>query len=181
MKKANIYLAEGFEELEAVAIIDILRRGGVKVNLVSIDGKETVKGAHNISFVTDFGLDNMERDIDANILPGGMPGSDNLFMSNRLKSYFSEFIKEGSIIAAICAAPGVLGRWGMLNGKFATSYPGVEKLLSGAKLKDENVVVDGNFVTSKGPGTAIIFALEILSMLEGKNISDKVKKEMLVS
>ncbi|MFH1837650.1 MAG: DJ-1 family glyoxalase III [Candidatus Omnitrophota bacterium] len=180
-KKALIVLARGFEETETVIPIDVLRRSGVDVTIAGV-GSKTVTGAHNITIYCEKELNECEDDYDVVILPGGMPGAENLAGSMKLKSIISETISRKKIIAAICASPTiVLAPMGILDGKKATCYPGMEKSFSSKIFFiDENVVKDGNILTSKGPGTALSFALKIAESLVGKDKSDMIAEQMIV-
>ncbi len=179
----NVYviLAEGFEELEAIAVIDILRRGKIDVKSVSITGSYEVTGRSGIKVYADMLFDKAVIDNgDMIVLPGGMPGADNLYAHTELKSLLCEYNDKGKYLAAICAGPTVFGKLGILEGKNATCYKGLESELKGAIIKDEKVVFDKNIITSKGPGTAIDFALKLAEILKGKEISDRIKAGMLV-
>ena len=178
MKKINVYLADGVEEIEAITIIDVLRRGGVKVFTVSVKESLMVKGAHGIEIKADMNIKSMEIDIDGHILPGG-PGAEILFRSEELKKIFMEANEIGKLLGAICAAPSVLGRWGLLKGKKATAYPGYEKYLVGADILMDKVVTDGNIYTSRGPGTAMEFGLSLVEALSGKMKMEEVKEGLL--
>jgi 4-methyl-5(b-hydroxyethyl)-thiazole monophosphate biosynthesis len=174
-----IHLAEGFEEIEALTIADILIRGDVDARLVSITQDKTVTGAHGIKVIADQLI--TESDYSqclALILPGGMPGTLNLADNELLISYIKDFGETGNLLAAICAAPMVFAEAGVLKGKRATIYPGMEAHLIDSDYVDEKVVTDGNVVTSKGPGTAIPFALEILRLLKGTDKYEAVKASL---
>lgn len=175
-KKVYIFLAEGFEEVEAGTPIDILRRAGIDVKLVAIDDSEYVTGARNITFKADVKLSELDKDgADMLILPGGMPGTTNLYNCKPLMELVKEYNEKGKRIAAICAAPTIFGKLGLLEGKKACCYPGMEDELYGAEVYVEPVVTDGNITTSRGMGTAVDFALELLTLLTG---SDQEAVEM---
>ena len=164
-KKALVILAEGFEEIEAVTPIDLLRRAGISVTVAGLSSI-TVKGARGIPICADSILDSCKEDaFDALILPGGQPGTTNLASSSTVLEMVRKSAHDGRLIAAICAAPSVLGKAGILQGKKATCYPGIEDALIGAELQDSLVVVDGNLITSRGAGTAIAFSLQIIRYL----------------
>jgi 4-methyl-5(b-hydroxyethyl)-thiazole monophosphate biosynthesis len=173
-----IFLANGFEELEAIAPIDILRRGGVDVKTVGVGGK-TVIGAHNIPFVCDFetGVP-LPASFSGVILPGGMPGTKNLAESPFVRESLELAAKTGMIIGAICAAPSVLGELGLLKGKKATCFPGFEDKLTGAEIVPDYVVRDGNFITAKGAGVAAEFGFCLLEAFTDKANADKVRAAM---
>ena len=165
-----VFLADGFEEIEALGTVDILRRCELEVKTVSITENLQVTGSHNISVIADLVKEDMkEDDIDALVLPGGIPGADNLEQCGFVTDLLKRKAAEGKIIAAICAAPKVLGLIGLLSGVKATCYPGYEAKLVGAITKRGDVGCDKNFITSKGAGTTHAFAREIASAL-GKSI-----------
>lgn len=165
-------LAPGFEETEAVTIIDLLRRAQVKVTVLGLETRE-VKGSHNITIIADEVLSAFAGPFDGIVLPGGMPGSRNLAASAGLLSLIRNTNKRKGLCAAICAAPTVFAKAGILKGVIATCFPGMEKELTGAAFVDQPVVRDSNIVTSRGAGTAIPFALELIAYLEGKKAAEK--------
>ncbi|MBD3380394.1 MAG: DJ-1 family protein [Candidatus Omnitrophica bacterium] len=179
-KKALVVLAKGFEEVEAITPIDILRRAGVEVTVAGV-GSDKVEAAHGVAFCADVVLEEFDGAADAVILPGGMPGAENLKKSTELKSRMIRMASEGKLIAAICASPAiVLAPWGLLNGKKATCYPGFEKSFpSEVSYSSEAVVSDGNVITSKGPGTAFAFGLKITEMLVGKAQAELLAEQMV--
>ena len=180
-KKAIVVLAEGFEEIEAVTCIDILRRAGIDVTVAGLE-KTEVKGAHELLIRADKKLAEAGIDFDACVLPGGMPGAANLAASERLDHLIKTMHKQGKIIAAICASPAlVLGPSEILKNKSATCYPGMQdKFRPQTCYKEENVVIDGNIVTSRGPATALQFSLAIAEKLAGKETSEKIRKATLL-
>jgi 4-methyl-5(b-hydroxyethyl)-thiazole monophosphate biosynthesis len=182
MKKVALYLAEGFEEIEALATVDILRRAEVEVDLVSITDKLEIIGSHGIKVMTNLHIDDVKfKKYHMIVLPGGMPGTINLDSSDILKEQIIEFKKKDKYIGAICAAPMILGKMGLLDGKNATCYPGVEENLLGATYRpDIDVVVDGKIITSRGAGTAMKFALKLVELLKGEDVSKKLEKSLLV-
>lgn len=179
-KKALIILAEGFEEIEATAPIDLLRRAEVEVTVAGL-GVLKVKSARNVMIVADKTLNETQADFDALILPGGGEGAKNLAASEKVKSLIKEMNQKEKLVAAICASPAVvLMPTGILKNKSATCYPGMEKNFdSSTEFKEESVVVDGNIITSRGPGTALLFALAIVEKLCGREVSEKLKKDTL--
>ena len=182
MKKAYLFLATGFEEIEAIAIVDILRRGGVELVTVSITGEHTVVGVHQLPVTADTLFEETDfMDGDAFILPGGGPGSHNLNAHEALKKLLVCRYEHHKLIAAICAAPLVLGGLGLLKDKKAICYPGMEPTMTGAILTDQPVVSDGNIITGKGPGLAFDFALTILAALHGQEIADNVSGDLLIT
>lgn len=173
-----LFLAEGFEEIEAIEPADILLRGGVNLKTVGVTGK-TVKGAHGFPITCDMEINEVNTDdFDTVILPGGMPGTLNLEKSEAVQNIIDYFKNCGKLICAICAAPSILGHKNLLNGKEATCYPGFEKELNGAKISKLPAVKDGNFITAKGPGAAKDFGALILSALKGEKVAKEVLKSM---
>ena len=177
-KVAKIFLAEGFEETEALVPYDILRRGGVDVSLVSVSGSENVQGAHGVPIGVHEALTEAAAEADLLMLPGGTPGTFNLGASETLCGIIAKAAKSGKVIAAICAAPSVIGQMGLLNGRKATCYPGFEDKLTGARCVGENVVKDGNFITGIGPGASFEFGFALLAELEGEAVVRRVKEQM---
>jgi 4-methyl-5(b-hydroxyethyl)-thiazole monophosphate biosynthesis len=181
MKKAFIHLAEGFEEIEALTIVDVLRRAEIPSIMISVTGKLEVKGAHGITILADILFENADySEAVVLILPGGMPGSKNLNAHEGLKKKLKEFHDRGERVAAICAAPLVLGGLGILEGIEAACYPGYEDQLTGAKLRYDPAVKSGRIITSRGPGTAFDFSLTIVEDLKGKEAADQLARNMLV-
>lgn len=180
MSKVYLFLADGFEEVEALTAVDILRRGGAEVKTVSIMEGLTIKGAHSINVEADLMFDKKGyEDADMLVLPGGGKGTQNLKDHKALNGLLIKAEADGKYIAAICAAPSVLGLAGILDGKKAVCYPGFELQLIGATIGDENVVRDGKIITSRGAGTAMDFALKLLEVLEGEETMKRVKAEIL--
>jgi len=177
-KRAIVVFAEGFEEIEAVSPADILKRAGVEVELVGLDRHE-VTGAHGITIKMGRTLKSKE-DADAIVLPGGLPGAENLAASGTLATVLKEQARAGRIVAAICAAPGLaLARHGILDGRRATCYPGFEKHFgSTTRYVADPVVVDGNIVTSRGPGTAGLFGLALARSLVGEAMAEQLRRGM---
>lgn len=179
-KSVLVLLADGFEEIEAITVIDILRRGRLDVKIAGV-GKPVIKGAHDVTIKADIEISACKDVPDAIVLPGGMPGVNNLSASGETNDLIKRTYEKGGIVAAICAAPSyVLAPTGILRGKKATCYPGCEDLLKGkATFVDKKVVIDGNIITSKGPGTAFDFALKIVEMLIGESTKEEIKKKTL--
>jgi len=175
-----LFLAEGFEETEAVVTLDILRRGGLEVITVSVTGRNTVTGAHGIAVVADQLFDETDfSEAEMLVLPGGNPGTENLSVHDGLRALLLRFGSEGKRMAAICAAPSILGELELLEGKRAAVYPGCENALKGAIVIDAPVVKDGNIITAKGPGMAFDFGLAIVTELKGQKKADEVAAGML--
>lgn len=177
MAKAYIFLADGFEEIEGLTVVDILRRANIEIIMVSVTGDIFVCGSHRIMVKADTLFENTDfSNADMLILPGGMPGTKALAAHQGLDRLLREFHAKGGKISAICAAPSVLGSKGLLKGKKAICYPGYENALSGATIQNDGVVADGNIITSKGMGTAIDFALAIVKSFAGEAEAHKVAK-----
>ncbi|MBE6684283.1 MAG: DJ-1/PfpI family protein [Ruminococcaceae bacterium] len=174
-----MFLADGFEEVEALCPLDILRRAGLEVTTVGI-GKDTIIGAHGITVQADI-PDVLYRDStpDMIILPGGMPGSSNLDESKTVDTALRAASRKGAFLCAICAAPMVLGKRGYLNGKRAVCYPGFEQYLEGATVSEtETVVRDGNVITAKGMGVALEFGLELVRTLKDGETANQIRKSI---
>lgn len=180
MKKVAVLLAEGFEEIEALTVVDVLRRAKITCDMVSIKN-QTVCGAHNIEVKADKIIDENIEKYDMVVLPGGLPGADNLANDESVLEVLRNFSNDKTkYIAAICASPAiVLSKAGIEAGKFVTSYPDseYEKMLEKANYVDELVVVDNNLITSRGPATTMLFAYKIVDILDGN--SKELKEGML--
>ena len=174
-----VFLANGFEECEALAPIDILRRAGFELKTVGVNGKIAV-GSHNIPVTCDITIDEAEfNNLEAIILPGGMPGTINLENNSKVQKFIDYSVDNGLLIGAICAAPSILGHKNLLSGKKATCFPGFEKDLFGADVLDTFVVCDGNIITAKGAGAAFQFGFELLSYLKNDEAANDLKKQMM--
>lgn len=181
MNEVALFLAEGFEEIEAVTVADILRRAGITVKLVSVSDQLMVLGAHNIAVFADFLFSNSDfTNTNMLILPGGMPGTKGLNAHIGLRKLILEFFQQGRALAAICAAPLVYGDLGLLQNKNAICYPGFEHHLVGAIIQDAEVVRDGAIITSKGPGTVVPFSLEIVDYFFGQNKVHELSSSMII-
>lgn len=175
-----IFLANGFEEIEGLGTMDILRRGGVNVTTVSITDSNEVETSHGVTIKTDALFANVNfSDAEMLVLPGGMPGSTNLNAHEGLRQLLLDFNAKGGKIAAICAAPLVFGSLGLLAGKRATIYPDMEKMLAGATYTAELVTVDGNITTGRGPAATFPFAYNLLEQLKGVDCAEQVSKGMV--
>lgn len=180
MAKTLIFLADGFEEIEALTVVDLLRRAGIEISMVSIMGRKSVTGSHKITVEADELFDEADfGSADMLILPGGMPGTSNLFGCDALKEKIKEFYDQKKLLAAICAAPTVYGKMGLLDGVRACCYPGCETDLKGADVQTTEVTKDGNFITSRGMGTAIPFGLAIIEQFQGKEAADAMAKKIV--
>ncbi|MFZ1237248.1 MAG: DJ-1 family glyoxalase III [Prevotella sp.] len=183
MAKVYEFLAEGFEEVEGLAPVDILRRGGVDIKTVSVTGSQWVESSHGVTFKADLQFEDISHfdDADMLILPGGMPGAVHLKEHKGLNELLQKHFKQGKRIGAICAGPMVLGNLGILKGKRATCYPGFEKYLEGAEYTGELITVDQNITTAKGPAAAFIFGFYILTQVTSMENAAKVKDGMLIN
>lgn len=182
MSKVYVFLADGLEEIEGLTAVDLLRRADVEVCMVSMTGRKMVTGAHNIEIGADALFEEMDfADADMLVLPGGMPGTKNLGAHEGLVRLLRLENEKGTGIAAICAAPSVLGDMGLLNGKTAVCYPGFEERLTGASIGNTTVVTDSNITTSRGMGTAIDFGLELVKRLCGEERAKKLAKSIIYS
>jgi len=173
-----ILLEDGFEEIEALAVVDILRRAELPVKLVSAKNTDYVTGAHSVIVKSDMKINEIS-DFEMVILPGGFPGYANLEQNAQVKALVESAFENNKYVAAICGAPTVLGKWGYLNGKSACCYPSLENNLIGANVSYEKVVCDGNIITSRGAGTAHDFAFKIVEIFKGKEIAEKLRTGMV--
>ncbi len=174
-----LLLAEGFEEVEAVTPADFLRRAGLDVKMVGIGGRR-IEGAHGIFFETDLTIEDINEDPEAVIVPGGMPGAENVADNEKALSIIRKVNDNGGVVAAICAAPAVvLQKAGILNGKRVTCYPGFQDKFQNCYFKKEKVVIDGNIVTSRGPGTAAEFSIKLIEKLLDKQKAEEIRKKTL--
>lgn len=177
-----VFLAEGFEEVEALTVVDYLRRvDEIAVNTIAIGDSLQVLGAHDVEVKADRHIDDLLKPdlYEAIVIPGGMPGATNLRDDQRVIKMIKEMNKKGKLVAAICAGPIVLEKAKIIDGKKVTSYPGFEKDLPDSLYREEDVVVDGNIITSRGPAKAVDFALEIVKYLVGEKEVEALKKGIL--
>lgn len=180
MSRVCVFLADGFEEIEGLTVVDILRRAGVDTQTVSITGERMVTGSHCIPVQTDICLEAADfSETELLVLPGGMPGTLNLGNCKALTDLLTQFHENGKKVAAICAAPSVLGDLGILKGKKAACYPGFEDRLKGAEVVYDQVAWDGNVTTSRGMGTAIPFALSLVAQLVSEEKALELKKGII--
>lgn len=174
-----MFLADGFEEIEALATLDILRRAQIEIKTVSIKSTNIVSGSHGISVAADITIDDVdENTLSGVILPGGMPGTTNLLNSDKVLQLVKLSFDKGLLTAAICAAPMILGKMGLLEGKTATCYPGFEEHLKGAEISDDFAVVSQNIITAKGAGAAFEFAFKIIEFIKGEETVETLKRSM---
>lgn len=176
----GVFFATGFEEVEALAPVDLMRRAGIEVKLISINETTEVMGARGVKLVADECISNTDfESLEGIVLPGGAPGFKNLDKSELLMQRVSEFLNTGKLVAAICGAPSVLGKRGMLKGKKATVYPGMEDMLEGASVSKSKVVKDGNLITSRGMGTAVDFGLALVEYFRDENVAKELSKAIV--
>ncbi len=181
MGTVYVFFADGFEEVEAFTSVDVLKRAGLNVEMITVTPGEIVTGAHGIPVLCDKNIVNCDFfDADLVVLPGGMPGAATLGECDDLRRLVVRFAEQGKPIAAICAAPMVLGKLGLLKGRKATCYPGFEQYLEGAVCTGAMVERDGNIITGKGPGAAMEFALAIVELLQGKEKVAELKEAMTI-
>lgn len=180
MKRVSVFLADGFEEIEGLTVVDVLRRAGICVTTVSIKAEKEITGRSDIMVCADRLFDEVEYEKeDVLVLPGGMPGTANLQTYEPLAALLQKFYAEKKKLAAICAAPMVFGHLGFLEGREATIYPGMEAELKGAKALKKEVVVDEFITTSRGMGTAIPFALSLIRQLLGKEKAEEIRESIV--
>ncbi len=180
MSKMGIFMADGCEEIEGLTVVDVLRRAKQEIVMISVTGKREVTGSHSVTFLADALASEVDYgSLDGIVLPGGMPGTTNLLADETVGRVIREFAAAGKLVCAICAAPSVLGAAGLLAGKRATCHPGFEEKLTGAECLTDEVVVDGNIITSRGMGTAIPFALEIVRSLCGDAAVGQIRQALV--
>lgn len=179
MSLVYVFLAEGFEEVEALAVVDVLRRAKIETKMVSVSGKYEVTSSHNVVIKSDILIEDADfENADMLFLPGGIPGTPNLASNKLLIENIMKFNDQGKKLAAICAAPSIFGELGLLEGKVASCYPGYEDKLKGATYKREKFITDGNITTGRGMGSAIELGLELIRILRDEQISEDVKKKI---
>lgn len=177
----GVFFADGFEEIEALSVVDILRRADIETDMISVYDKKEITGAHGVKITVDATIKDTDFEkLNAIVLPGGAPGFSNLEKCEALMEKVSVFSRnKDKLVAAICGAPSLLGHRGILKGKNATIYPGMEEHLEGAKASTESVVKDGNIITSRGAGTAIDFGLAIVSYYKGEAFSGELAERIV--
>ncbi len=175
-----IFLAEGFEEIEALTVVDLGRRAGLDIKMVSVTRDKSVTGSHGITVEADLTIGKVDWDAaEMLVLPGGKPGTGNLEACEELMTHVGEMSHSGRNVSAICAAPTILGHRGILKGKKACCYPGLEAQLDGASVTASSVTVDGNIITSRGLGTAIDFTLAIITRLISADKADEIARSVV--
>ena len=176
MSKVYVFLADGFEEIEGLTVVDLLRRANIETEMVSVMEGKQIKGSHGIKVTADSMFADVDfSDADILVLPGGMPGTLNLGKYEGLCELLKKHYDEGKMIAAICAAPSVFGELGFLNGRVATCYPGFESKLEGAIVCATKVAVDGNVITARALGAAIEFSLKLIEQLCDEETAEKIR------
>lgn len=179
-KKVYIFLADGFEDIEGLTVVDLMRRADIDIKTVSIKKSKEITTSHGITMLTDLTFAETDfTDADMLVLPGGMPGTKYLEEYKPLTELLTDFYQNGGKVAAICAAPGIFERLGFLKGRNATSYPSVMEQLKSARTSLESVVVDGNVTTSRGLGTAIDFSLSLIGQLEGSAKAEEIAESVV--
>ena len=180
MSKIGIFMADGCEEIEGLTVVDVVRRAKMEIVMLSITGKKEVTSSHGVTFLADaLAEETGYEDLDGIVLPGGMPGTMHLLENETVNAVIRKFAEEGKLVAAICAAPSVLGAAGLLEGKHATCHPGFEEKLTGATTSADEVVVDGNIITSRGMGTAIDFAAALIARLQDEKKAEEIKASII--
>lgn len=180
MSEVNVFLADGFEEVEGLTVVDLLRRAGISVETVSIMGREEITSSHQVKLKADVLFEDADfEETKMIVLPGGLPGTNYLKEHEGLKELILKFEKEGKYLAAICAAPTVYGGLGLLDGRRATCFPAMEDGLGGAVLVREPAVTDGNITTGRGMGAGIDFALRLIEILRDKAAADEVAEKIV--
>lgn len=180
MKKAGVFFAEGYEEIEALTVVDLLRRAEIEVQCISIDNKKQVKGSHGINVDMDSNIADVDFDsLDVLVCPGGMPGTTNLEACSVLTEQIRSFYEKGRLIAAICAAPSIFGHMGLLQGRKACIFPGMEEELLGAEVVYDDVAQSDHVITSRGMGTAIAFGLAIVANLTDRETAESLGRKIV--
>ena len=180
MKKAGVFFGTGYEEIEALTVVDLLRRAGIEVQCISIDNRKQVMGSHKINVEMDAGIGDVDfESLDMIVCPGGMPGTRNLEACDVLTEQIRIFYEKGKLIGAICAAPSIFGHMGLLKGRKACIFPGMEEELVGAEVVYDDVVQSEHVITSRGMGTAIAFGLEIISNLIDKETAQNLGRKIV--
>lgn len=179
-KRVGMMVANGYEEVEMLTVVDLLRRAGMTCDIISVTGKKELTSSHKVTVIADLLFEDADFDsYDALVIPGGMPGTTNLGAHAGVCEQLKKAYADGKLIAAICAAPTVFGKLGLLEDKKAICYPGMEDQLTGARVTYEPAVRDGNIITSRGMGTAIDFGLEIIAYYEGREAAAELAEKVV--
>lgn len=179
MSKISVFMADGSEEVECLAVVDMARRAGIEVQTVSVTGKPEITSSHGVRIAADLLFEDAEfESSDILYLPGGMPGTENLYAHEGLRELVLRFAAEGKRVAALCAAPSILGRLGLLDGRSATCHPGWEDKLGSAEYTRTGVVTDGNITTGRGVGFAIDMGLELVRLLNGDDFATDLRRRV---
>lgn len=179
-KKVGMMVANGYEEVEMLTVVDLLRRAGMTCDIISVTGEKELTSSHKVTVIADLMYEEADFDsYDALVIPGGMPGTTNLGKHAGVCEQLKTACANGKLIAAICAAPTVFGKLGLLEGKKAICYPGMEDQLTGAEVTCESAVRDGNIITSRGMGTAIDFGLAIIAYYEGEEVAEDLAEKIV--
>ena len=179
-KKIGMMVANGYEEVEMLTVVDLLRRAGMTCDIISVTGEKELTSSHKVTVMADLLYEEADFDsYDALVIPGGMPGTTTLGKHAGVGGQLKKAYVDGRLIAAICAAPTVFGKLGLLEGKKAICYPGMEDQLTGAEVTCESAVCDGNIITSRGMGTAIDFGLAILKYYEGEEAAASMAEKIV--
>lgn len=181
MKKSSlILLAPGFEECEGLLVIDLFRRAGLEIVSAAVGGKKLVPSLHGIPIPADLSLEEISAEkYDLCILPGGMPGVENLIANTKVRQLCTAFAASGKRLAAVCGGPAVLGAFGLLKGRRVTVFPGLQKRLTGAVYDDQPVITDGKITTGRALGSAVPFALELIRLMAGEEAVSRVKQAIV--
>lgn len=180
MKKVGVFFGTGYEEIEALTVVDLLRRAGIEVQCISIDNRKQVMGSHKINVEMDAGIGDVDfESLDMIVCPGGMPGTRNLEACDILTEQIRSFYEKGKLIGAICAAPSIFGHMSLLKGRKACIFPGMEEELVGAEVVYDDVVQSEHVITSRGMGTAIAFGLEIISNLLDRETAQNLGRKIV--
>lgn len=180
MKKVGVFFGNGYEEIEALTVVDLLRRVNIEVQCISIDNQKQVMGSHKINVDMDAGIDDVDFDsLDMIVCPGGMPGTKNLEACDKLTKQIKSFYENDRLIGAICAAPSIFGHMGLLKGRQACIFPGMEEELIGAEVVYDDVAQSEHVITSRGMGTAIAFGLKIIENLIDKETAEDLGRKIV--
>lgn len=180
MNRVGVFFGTGYEEIEALAVVDLLRRENIETAMISVNGEKTVTGSHGIEVVMDKLISEIDfESLDMLVLPGGMPGTRKLEACEELMAQVDDFVTKGKAVCAICAAPSILGHRGHLKGKKATAYPGFEEELEGAEVLCEPAVTDGNIITGRGMGCAVEFGLAIIEYLKNEEARKALAEKII--